>query len=224
MASIDVEMLRELFGDKSATLTLAKVTKLEVVATKAVARVQVTTLPEELEVVATVSFPSCSQGGGFFNLPAPNDLGLVAYTEKTEGGGQEAYWIGHLSSSDDLIPAQAAAGHLMAFARPGKNAYLASDTKVLVGKGGTTDPTEPLVLGNVLAGCLNALITQLDALLDNLKNGPLVICGSPGTPGTTYPALATQLTAIKAQIDSAKSQYLDTSSSSILSQTAFTER
>lgn len=224
MAKLDLELLKDVFGDKRVHFSLAKVTKLEVVASKALARVQVTTLPEELEVVATVSFASCSQGGGLFNLPAPEDLGMIAYTDKTEGGSQEAFWIGHLSSDDDLIPQQAVDGHLVALARPGKMAYLASDTKVLVGKGGATDPTEPLVLGTTLVGCLNAVVTQVNALLDKLTSGPLVICGSPGTPGTTYPALAADLAAIKAQVTNLKTQYLDTSSSNIISQTAFTER
>lgn len=224
MAHLDMELLKDVFGDKRAIVTLAVVTKLEVVATKELARVQVLTLPDELEVVATVSFPSCSQGGGFFNLPAPQDLGLIAYTDKTEGGSQEAYWIGHLSSKDDLIPAQAAAGHLMAMARPGSKAYLASDTAVLVGKGGAADPAEPLVLGQTLVSCLNALWAQLDTLLQTLTTGPLVICGAPGTPGVTEPGLATNLASIKTQVDQIKTQYLDTSSSNIISQTAFTER
>lgn len=218
MAKPDLELLRDILGDDKTHMTLAVVKKVE--ATGTVARVQVLTLPEELEVIATVTWDACSQGGGVFVLPAPKDLVMVSYTTED----REAWVIRRLSSSEDTIPKQAQDGHLVALAPPGKKAYLASDTAVLVGKGGMSDPTEPLVLGNVLASCLNALITQLEALLDKLTSGPLVICGSPGTPGTTYPALAADLATIKAQIDSAKTQYLSTSSSSILSQTAFTER
>jgi hypothetical protein len=245
MRPADLEFLREIFGDKRVHFTLAKVTKAEVTPSRATMRVQCSTLPEELEIVATVCFPSCSQGAGFFLLPQEDDLGVVAYSDL-----EEPYWIGHLSSPDDLIPQRAVDGDLAIHALDGQNAYLAGDN-IFLTSSKTADPASPLVLGDILMNAFTDIITDLKAFLDNLKtgvdaiktgvdaikSGPVAV-DSIGGSAVTHPTLIaamttletglatleTNITSYKAQLDSRKSTYVDTDSSNIVSQIAFTER
>lgn len=207
----DLEFLREVLSDNRMHLSLALVEKVETLDDGSLARCQVKTLPAELELVATVTWDACSAGGGTFTLPDVKDLVLVAFTSP-----DEAFVVRRLSSKEDKVPAPVKDGHTVIKAKDGK--------KVLVGKSGDSEPDEPMVLGNVAKSCLNDVFTKLDTLLTKLISGPLVICGSPGSAGSTFPALATDLGTIKTELATLKSQYLDTANSNILSQTAFIER
>ena len=242
--SIDLEFLRTAFGDNRVHITLAKVVKLEVVPTAAIARVQVTTMPEELEVVCTVSLKA-----GLYDLPQPNEIGVIAYSDM-----EEAHWMGNLSSKDEPIPQHAIDGDTVVQARAGKNACLFSDTKVFIGKPkakGATDAAEPLVLGTVMkaaltdiladvktfADAVKTLSADLKTFVDTIKTGPLAIDSKGGSavtdPGIIAAAVAFELkidtfataaTTYKTNIDSRKSTYIDTDSSNIVSQVGFTER
>jgi hypothetical protein len=100
---------------------------------------------------------------------------------------------------------------------------LTSNTRINIGKGGTTEEAEPLVLGGVLLEALGTLYDRLEALLDKLIAGPVGM-GNLGNPVPTYPQLITDLTALKADVVADKSSYIDTPNSNIVSQIAFTER
>ena len=111
-----------------------------------------------------------------------------------------------------------------------------SDGKTYVGKT-TGTISEPLVLGNVLKSFLSDLTDKVVSLLDatktfatDLKTGPVGI-GNLGSPVPIHPvfsakidALTAQLDTLKSGINSLKSSGLTTSSTNILSQTAFTAR
>lgn len=231
MRPADLEFLREIFGDRRVHFTLAKVTKAEVTPSRATMRVQCSTLPEELEIVATVCFPSCSQGAGFFLIPQEDDLGVVAYSDL-----EEPYWIGHLSSPDDLIPQRAVDGNILVQAPSGKMAYILGK-KAFIGDGSVADPDQPLVLGTVLQdfftdllGDLKSFVGQIKSFADAIKSGPVAI-DSIGGSAVTHPTLISLLTAFEAQcdsysaqIDTRKNAYIDTAASNILSQSAFTDR
>jgi hypothetical protein len=231
--SVDIEALRELFRDQRIHLVRARVDATELLLDASKYKVQCTVLPHENEVVAEVGFGASGAGAGDFDLPLAGDLVLLAFTDDGE-----AFVISRLSSSDDPIPRRAD-GNKVSAARDGQKFYLFSDSGVFLGAGGLTDPDEPLVLGNVLKSCLNDsvyqklqdIIDRVSSLIDKLVAGPLVICGSPGTPGSTYPALAADLNGLKTElgvltteITEDKAEFLTTPTSNILSGIAFTER
>jgi hypothetical protein len=227
----DLEFLKAIFGDKRVHITLATVTKIEVVPSMSLARVQCLTLPEELEIIATVGIPSCSQGAFLGGLPKAKDLGVIAYSDM-----EEAYWVTHLSSSDDLIPQRAVDGAVLLQASSGEDAYVTGDS-VFIGKSRLVDPTEPLVLGNVLKSALTDILAdlksfvgQLKTFVDAIKTGPIGTDSLGGVAVTSPAVIAaatafeTQIDTYSAQLDTRKSTYVTVAGSNIVSGVAFTER
>jgi hypothetical protein len=139
------------------------------------------------------------------SFPEVDDLVIVAFVD---GHPDDAFVIKLLSTQEEPIPAFAMLGHLVACARPGKKAYLNSRVKVGISRP-AVEPTEPLVLGNVMVDALTALCnaflnaTQLgwDAL------GPVYL--DPG---------------LRTAIINFKTIYLNTPATNIVSQLGFTER
>lgn len=218
---MDVEFLRQALADNRTHISLAVVKKVEVLLDLSGCQVQVMTLPEKLEVIATVCWAACSQGGFLGAIPVADDLILLAYDEQGL-----AHVVSRLSSSDDKVPMQAKLGHMVVKAADGKKSYLQGD-KVLIGKPditGLIDPDEPLALGNVLVDLLTYLVGQYDDLLDKLIAGPIAMTTTPGSPAPTYPALVTALAIKKVDLALKKTLYLTASATNIISQTAFTER
>lgn len=99
---------------------------------------------------------------------------------------------------------------------------ITSDGKFYAGKvGGTQD--EPLVLGNVMLAAMTDLITQSKQGFTAVKTGPVGI-GNLGQSVPTHPTLIAALTAVELLLDTTKATYVDTISTNIVSQIAFTER
>lgn len=228
----DLEALKKVFGSNQITLAQALVDKVEVTLDKSKARALCRVVPDEYEIVAEITFDAAGPDAGFGQLPVPGDLVLVGFANP-----DEAFIIRRMSSKIDTIPARAADGHLVAKALAGTKAFIESDTGVYLGTGGLTDPAQPLVLGNVLIAALTDLIaafddclTSFDEALDKVATGPVGV-GNLGSPVATDPALATALgliqvdvAAIASELASVQSEYLDTSSTNIVAQKAFTER
>lgn len=91
----------------------------------------------------------------------------------------------------------------------GVKVMLTADGTVRVGKQGSSQ-TEPMVLGSVL-------VSFLDGIISTLKTVPAGLTTTPGNPVTVSPALI-------AALDILKGTYIDTPSTNIVSQVAFTER
>jgi hypothetical protein len=117
---------------------------------------------------------------------------------------------------------------------------------------GSADGSEPLVLGNVLKTLLGDVVVAIDGLSDQVNTlagqlstlsssisvGPISIDTTTSTPEITSPTLVAALAPVIAQmvtIQAAlasnktdllnkKSQFIDTASTNIVSQVAFTER
>lgn len=202
---LDLEALRKVLADNRTHIAVAKIAQVELASDRSVLLAQCDLLAEERQVIAKVTWDSIGTGGGFIQLPQANDLVLLVFAD---GDEEQAYVIKRLSSKEDQIPLKAATGDSVAQALTGKKLHLLSDTKILLGKG-ATDPTEPLVLGNVMLSCLTALI---DAFL----NAPQVGLTAFG-PAFLDPTLRTALI-------QAKSTYVSTASTNVVSQIAFTER
>jgi hypothetical protein len=229
----DLEALREMLAGNRIHLTLARVDSVEVLADASGARVTCTTLPHELEMVAVVTYSMTGPETGIYGgMPIADDLVLVGLTD-----ADSAFIVARLNTTDEKLPAQAVLGHLIAKARAGKKAYIASDTGVYVGRGGAVDAAEPLILGAVMKSYMtdmktrvNDSLNKLVALIDKLIAGPVGV-GNLGNPVPIFPALATDLGALKIEITAVqnalaadKTKYVDTAATNVVSQIAFTER
>jgi len=93
---------------------------------------------------------------------------------------------------------------------------------VRIGKRGAT-PGEPVVLGTVLTNYLGAIHSALDAVLQALITGPVGV-GNLGNPVPTDPTLAVTLTTQKTALSTAKTTYVDTATTNVVSQRTFVDR
>lgn len=197
----DLEFLREIFKDYRLHVGIGTITQLALADDSSSLRCQVLLLPDEREIVADVCFPDVYD----VTFPEAGDLVVVAFVD---GHPDEAHVVARLNSDEEPIPAFAANGASVKYARPGKKLYLGSDTKIGIARP-NTEPSEPLVLGTVLVNGLTAL---LDAFLSASQIGQ-----SAMGPVALDPAVRTAL-------NNFKSTYLTTTSTNILSQISFTER
>lgn len=140
-----LEELREIFKDDRLHLAMAIVKQLELAQDKSVLRVKCQVVPDNLLIIAKMSWEAVGPSAGFFQIPSPNDLVIVAYVE---GDADQAFVIRRCTSKEDNIPLQAMTGDMVMKALAGKKGQILSDTALLLGRGGT-DPTENLVLGQV---------------------------------------------------------------------------
>ena len=143
---MDLELMRNMLADNAVHIALATIKATELVADRSLLRVRVQLLPENLEIIAMMSWEHVGPNAGIFGFPVPNDLVLVAFVDKDP---DLAFVIKRLTSKEDKIPLQAVNGDTVIRALAGKRTHLLSDTEILLGRGGATDPTEPLVLGAV---------------------------------------------------------------------------
>jgi len=219
---IDIETIRSVLADNFNHLEFATVTKIE--PTPSCVWVTVNTFApdeeEQKEVIAMMAFPSVGHGSGSGDLVELNDLVLVAYAGKET---DHATVIARFPSAEETLPAQLLAGHFVTFAKPGKNLYLGSDTKINLGKL-TGEAIEPLILGLVLQEFMGKMIDRVEKIIDEVSMKPVVISTAPGTPALVSPALAAALAVVKVDLEADRMKYLDTVSTNILSQHAFTER
>lgn len=203
---LDLEALREVLKDNRTHLAIAKVKSTELSSDNATLFAECTILFQERDVIARVTWPSVGSGGGIFQFPQKDDLVLLAFAE---GDADQCFLVQRLSSRADTIPVDATGGHTVIKSIPGKKLHLKSDTKINIGKS-NGDFTEAVVLGNILK-------TFLTNVLNSFLNGSQIGFDSFGLPVFLDPTIRNNFTTYK-------STYLDTASTNILSQVAFTER
>ena len=197
----DLEFLRECFKDSRLHIGVGPITQIGLSEDSNTLRAMVRLLPEEREVVTTVTWEGVNRA----SFPQVNDLVLVAFVD---GHPDEAFVLRYLSTGDDPIPTFAQAGHLCDYAREGKKAYYGSDTKISLARPGK-EPSQPMVLGTVMIAALNALV---NAFLNAAQVGQCAV-------GPTFldPTVRTALLLFQ-------STYLVVSNTNIVSQIAFVER
>lgn len=229
----DLEALKSILRDPTVHIAVGVVQQVEPTPALSNCLCKVSVFPEEYPVVAKTSFPIVGPMSGVIQLPVSGDFVLMVQTNT-----EQWYIIGRLNSPEDKIPLQALLGQLVLRALSGKPVRLESDTSVYIGRGGLINPTEPLVLGNVLKtqqGALydkiSDLIDKLSAILDTIITGPVAITTTPGNPSPTYPTLAASLTAqkalltaLKATVVADKALYVTAPLTNVVSAVAFTER
>lgn len=205
MIATDLEVMREVFKDVRQHIGVGVITQIGLATNGATLRVQVNMLPEEREVVATMGFEAVGLNTGIIDFPEINDLVLVAFVD---GSPDDAYVLKRFPSTEEPIPAFAQTGNTVVYSHPGKKAYLGSNTKVGIARP-NAEPTEPLVLGQVLVNGLTALC---NAFLNASQIGQ-----HPLGPVFLDPGVRTAITNFM-------TTYLNTASTNVLSQIGFTER
>lgn len=220
MIPLDLEGLRSIFDDKKTHITVGRIMKLEMAPDRSVLRAQCKVLTQDRDVIAKVAWPSIGPSTGSIQFPEVGDIVLLAFAD---GDDEQAFVTLKLSNKTDLIPPQAGSGHLVNKALPGKKVYIISDTAILLGKG-DSEPTEPMVLGNVMKAFMTEVISRLDEMLDKLIAGPIAISNMPGSLAPTAPGLVADLTVIKNQLAGNLEEYITEAETNIVSQLSFTER
>lgn len=182
MKSSGLEELRELLSDDRLLMSLGLVQDLELLEDRSLLYVTVLLVPEELKIVAKMSWEAVGPDAGDFQFPSKNDLVIVGFMD---GHQDSAYVLRRLTSKEDTIPLQASTGDKVSKALAGKKSHLLSDTEVLLGRGGA-DPTEPLVLGDIFK---TAYSEHLDIDSRHMHIGNLGYNTAPPTEASEYLAI-----------------------------------
>lgn len=143
MAKIGLEELKEIFTDDKLHIMVGKVLQLEVAADRSVLRCIVQILPDNIKMVARLSWDAVGPDAGIFQFPSINDMVLVGFLE---GHEQDAFILRRLTSKEDKIPIQALSGHTVVKALSGKKNFINSDTEINLTREGPGN--ERIVLGD----------------------------------------------------------------------------
>jgi hypothetical protein len=215
MQGFDLESLRRVFEDKKLHIVIGRVTQLSIADDRSFLKCMVSVWPEEREIVTRMTWESVGPDAGIFHFPVVGDLVLVAFAE---GDDDQAFVVRRLTSKEDTIPERATEGHSVIRSLAGKQAWLTSDTKVLVSRG-DTEPTENFVLGQQLKTLLSDLLTELKTLCTTLSTHTHI--GNLGYP-TSAPVQASAISASGTEFDNQKASPVN--DEEILSDLAFVEK
>lgn len=216
MKPVDLEALREIFQDRKTHIAVGTIVKTELSPDRAVLRAEVRILTQSRNIIARVTWDAVGPNAGIFQFPVKGDLVLVAFAE---GDNEQAYIIRRMSSKADLIPKQASLGHTVIRALLGLKTYVISNTMILLGRGGDTDPTERLVLGDTFKTAYSAHLASNSTT--NQKAAAHKHIDSMGFY-TMPPDVASDFTAQKSAVDAIKASPVD--NANMLSDIAKTEK
>lgn len=149
--------LKNLFQDDRLHIYLGIVKRLHLAKDRSYLKLDVSVLPENRKIVATMTWENVGPDSGEFEFPAPGDLVLLA---NSEGNDDDAFVIKRLSSREDKIPQAAADGDKVSRARSGNRYWNVSDSAVFLARG-DDEPTENLVLGQVFKEFAQVLLEIL---------------------------------------------------------------
>ncbi len=200
MPRTDLETLKEILNPDKLDMRCGVIQDLEVSQDRSVLRVTVRIMPEEIDMVARMSWELVGPDAGLFQFPSKDDVVLVAFCEDSE---DEAYVIKRLTTGVEKIPVQAVNGHLVMRARTGTKTFVQSDTAIHLTN--ASEGTENLVLGQVFKTAYSEHL-DIDSTHDHLGN--MGYNTSPPTQAADYVNL--------------KSSPVD--DSAMLSDIAFTEK
>lgn len=183
----DIESLRQMLKDQSVYIAVGKILQLDLAKDRSVWRAKIQILPDDREVVSRMTWDQVGPETGIYGPAEKDDMVLLCFPDSEEL--DLSFVIRRLSTKNAKIPIRAGDGHTLIKARPGKNLYLGSEAKTLLGKLDTaTDPDEPLLLGNVVKALFTNILTQIETHT-HLSSAP----GSPTSP----PVNALAFTALK---------------------------
>ena len=197
-----IEQLREILEDDRLHLAIAQILDLEMNDDRSLLMVNVNVFPENIEMVAKMSWEAVGPDAGDFQFPSKNDMVIVGFID---GHEDDAFIIRRLTSKEDKIPIQAVTGDKVSRSLAGKRNHLLSDTELLLGRGGA-DPTEQLVLGNVFQTAYSSHLAELSKQADTSSKHTHI--GNLGYY-TASPDLASDFSAVKSAVDAIKASPVD---------------
>lgn len=207
--------------------------------------VKVNVFPEEYEVVGLMLWPKSSQ--------EPPEISDVVCLLMPQDNTETVLCFGAIRNANKPVHARTIGGECVLGAIQGKKTNVVSDTRVNIGRGGETEESEPLVLGDVLKSMFGDLFTRLTTICDNLStasenlqkvaddfnaNKSNIGSNSGGNVAlnpvleTMFSEVSSAAASVKSAVDTLKdttlpddkSKYVDTASTNIVSQIGFTER
>jgi hypothetical protein len=140
-----LEEIKKILADGKLHVYLGIIQKLHLASDRSYLKVTVSVLPENRNIISTITWENVGEDSGDFEFPAPGDLVLLV---NAEGDDDSSYVIKRLSSRVDKIPQAAADGDKVHRARTGNKYWNVSDTNIFLARGDDA-PTENLVLGQV---------------------------------------------------------------------------
>lgn len=143
MPGVNLEELKEILGDGKLHIAVAKILQLEVAADRSVLRCMVLLLPDNIKMVAKMSWDAVGPDAGIFQFPALNDMVIIGFLD---GHEQNCFVLRRLTSKIDKIPIQATSGHTVVKALPGKKSFINSNTEINLTR--EAPGNERLVLGD----------------------------------------------------------------------------
>jgi hypothetical protein len=230
---MDIELLKKILKDDNLHVGLGVIKRLHIAEDRSYLKVTLSVLPEEREIVATMTWESVGADSGDFDFPDTNDLVLFAQADLGDDENMEeyAFVVKRLTSSDDTIPEEALTGDKVHKAKVGKKYWNISDTAIYLSKDGTA-PTENLVLGQVWKTTYSTHIDEITNALSKIEDQiqkeaehTHIVIGIP----TSAPTNSAAMLAIKAQIATIRQNLIDlkedkVTNEAILSDLAFTEK
>jgi hypothetical protein len=178
-----LENLREIFSDDRLHLAIGTIKQLSVASDRSYLKAMVNILPDNINMICSLTWDAVGPEAGIFQFPSVNDLVIVGYLDGKEN---DAFIIRRCTSAEDKIPLQAVNGHLVLKTLAGKKAFISSNTEVNLVRG--NDPgNERLVLGDTFKTAYSQHLA-IDAAHTHI--------GNLGYP-TLVPIQASQYTAIK---------------------------
>lgn len=162
----NLEQLKEILKDDRDHMEVAEILQIGYSADRSVMRVLCRVIPDNYQIVARMTWDSIGDGEGLFSPINVTDLVLVAFAS---GSPDNAFVIRRLTSKVDKYPEMIEEGHTSLRALPDKKLYLGSNLKTLVQKvGSLVDPTENIVLGQVLKQLLSEILAELALQAQNI--------------------------------------------------------
>lgn len=180
---IGLENLREIFADDRLHLSIGVIKQLSVADDRSYLKAMVNILPDNINMICTLTWDAVGPNAGIFQFPSVNDLVIVGYLN---GHENDAFIVRRCTSAEDKIPIQAINGHLVLKALDGKKSFLNSDTEINLTREGPGN--ERLVLGDTFKAAYSSHL-GIDAAHTHI--------GNLGYP-TQVPIQAAQYNAIKA--------------------------
>lgn len=212
---MDIESLRTILRDDRLHVGLGMVKRLHLASDRSYLKLSLMTFPDSREVIATMTWENVGPNSGDFEFPSPGDMVLFV---NADGDDDQCFVIKRLTSEEDKIPSEATNGDKVHRAKAGKKYWNVSDTAIYLSRDGS-EPTENLVLGQVLKTLMSDLLTALSDHANTDSSHTHI--GNLGF-STAAPNEAADYTTAKTSYDNLKSDPVD--NENMLSDLSYTEK
>lgn len=197
--------------DDDVFLEIAEVLQVNKPDTRSNVSCEMRLINTDTEITAEYVPNAVGDNAGFHMLPQVGDWCIVCFAS---GDEDQAYIFSRMTSNQDKIPKEAMDDDIVMAALNGKKSWILGN-RVNLGKGGETEPGEPLVLGNTFIEQLNTALSNINTAITNLNTAFKAHVHPDPSSGMTGPTSTTAET-------SAANNSID--GNMVLSNVAYTER